>query len=373
VSADVPWWERGLELRNRALASPRFRRLAMRFPLTRWIARRRARRLFDLCAGFVYSQVLLACVELRVLELLAEAPRSAEALAEKVALPPERALRLLRAAVALGLVERRAGGRFGLGAQGAALVGNPAVAAMVAHHPLLYADLADPVALLRGEGRATELGRYWPYADGAAGNTLQEEEVAPYSALMSASQSLVAEQVLDAYPLRRHRRLLDVGGGDGTFLVRVAEHAPDLELVLFDLPPVAARARRRLEEAGLAQRAQALGGDFRSEPLPGGADVISLVRVVHDQDDDTALALLASVRRALPADGVLLLAEPMSGTAGAEPIGDAYFGFYLLAMGSGRTRTPAELQALLARAGFTRTRLAPTPLPLQARLLVARP
>ena len=59
-------------------------------------------------------------------------------------------------------------------------------------------------------------------------------------------------------------------------------------------------------------------------------------------------------RQALPADGALLMAEPMAGGAGAEPIGDAYFGFYLLAMGSGRPRTPAELARLLARAGFPR-------------------
>ena len=59
------------------------------------------------------------------------------------------------------------------------------------------------------------------------------------------------------------------------------------------------------------------------------------------------LALLHAARRALPADGVLLLAEPMSGTAGAEPIGDAYFGFYLLAMGSGRPRTAEELRSML--------------------------
>ena len=45
---------------------------------------------------------------------------------------------------------------------------------------------------------------------------------------------------------------------------------------------------------------------------------------------------------ALPADGTLLLAEPMAGSRGAEPVGDAYFGFYLLAMGSGRPRTRAS-------------------------------
>ena len=57
-----------------------------------------------------------------------------------------------------GWSARRGDGRFGLGALGAALVGNPGIAAMVEHHALLYADLRDPVALLRGERGATGSG-----------------------------------------------------------------------------------------------------------------------------------------------------------------------------------------------------------------------
>jgi demethylspheroidene O-methyltransferase len=63
----------------------------------------------------------------------------------------------------------------------------------------------------------------------------------------------------------------------------------------------------------------------------------------------------------------------MSGTPGAEAIGDAYYGLYLLAMGRGRSRTPERLQALLREAGFGSARLLPTRLPLQTRVLLARP
>ncbi len=360
------------EARNRLLASPRFRRLAVRFPLTRLVARRRARALFDLCSGFVYSQVLLACVRLRVFEILSEGPQEPEALAERLRLRPDAAERLLGAAASLGLVERRRSGRFGLAGLGAALLGDRAVAAMIEHHPLLYADLSDPVALLRGEAPPTELSRYWPYARDQAPTRLADEQVAAYSELMSASQSLIAEQVLGALPLGRHRCLLDVGGGEGAFLTAAAARAPHLRLLLFDLPPVAARARSRFAAAGLSDRAEAFGGDFLSDPLPSGADLLSLVRIVHDHDDGEALALLRAARRALPEGGTLALAEPMAGTPGAEPIGEAYFAFYLLAMGSGRARRPEELFAMLREAGFDRLRLVPTPMPLQTRLILAR-
>ena len=252
------------------------------------------------------------------------------------------------------------------------MVGNPGIAAMVEHHALLYGDLQDPVALLRGDRPETELSRYWAYARADQPSALDAERVAAYSALMSASQPLVADEVLDAYALERHHCLLDVGGGEGTFLAAAAARAPSLRLMLFDLPAVALRAEARFAAAGLAERVRVVGGDFFKDPLPVGADVVSLVRVVHDHDDAAALALLRAVRRALPADGTLLLAEPMSGTPGAEPIGDAYFGFYLLAMGSGRPRTPGELEALLQRAGFGRIRRISTHMPLQTCLMVAQ-
>ena len=119
--------------RDRLLASRRFHRWAARFPLTRPIARRRAGALFDLCAGYVYAQVLAACVELRVFPILAEGPLSTADLSNRLALPRDSTERLMAAAVSLGLLERRGPGRFGLGVLGAASLGNPGIAAMVEH------------------------------------------------------------------------------------------------------------------------------------------------------------------------------------------------------------------------------------------------
>jgi demethylspheroidene O-methyltransferase len=369
----VSWSDRYLAVRDRWLSNPKFQRWAAAFPLTRPTARKRARALFDVCAGFVYSQILYACVRLKLFDLLAEGPLTAAALAARLSVPLDSTERLLEAAVSLRLVEKRDAGRFGLGSLGAALVGNPAVGAMVEHHSLLYADLHDPVALLRGELRQTELAKYWAYS-GSTETPRPAPAALPadYTALMSNSQPLVSDEILDAYPLNKHRCLLDVGGGDGSFLIEAGKRCKQLELMLFDLPPVAARAARRFELLGLKERARAIGGDFLSQPLPEGPDVVSLVRVVHDHDDAAAMTLLEAARRVLPPKGVLLLAEPMMGTPGAEPVGDAYFGFYLLAMGRGRPRSPKVLQQMLQTAGFAESHLVATRQPLQSRLIVAR-
>jgi demethylspheroidene O-methyltransferase len=188
---------------------------------------------------------------------------------------------------------------------------------------------------------------------------------------MASSLALIAEDILEAYPMGRHRRLLDVGGGEGAFVEAAVGQTPELAVVLFDLPAVACRARIRLGNAGLADRAAVVGGDVFRDPLPEGADLVSLVRVLHDHDDEQALRILQAVRRALRPGGVLLIAEPMSRTAGVEPMGDAYFGFYLLAMGQGRPRTPGQLRELLRQAGFARARIEKTRRPMLTGLVVA--
>jgi demethylspheroidene O-methyltransferase len=279
---------------------------------------------------------------------------------------------LLDAAVSLKLVQRRSTGRYGLGSLGAALLGNPGVLSMIEHHAMLYSDLRDPVALLRGAVVPGQLAAYWAYARNGKAADLSHEATAPYTALMAASQPMIAQQVLSAYSFSRHRCLLDIGGGDGSFIAEIAARAPKLRCVLFDLPAVADQASQRFHAAGLSSRAVAIGGSFATDRLPDGADIVSLVRVIHDHDDTDVMNLLGAIRRSLPADGTLLIAEPIAGVRGAEPIGDAYFAFYLLAMGSGRPRTFARLSGMLAEAGFVDVALRPTAVPMLASVITAR-
>ena len=117
---------------------------------------------------------------------------------------------------------------------------------------------------------------------------------------------------------------------------------------------------------------EAIGGDFYRDSLPRGADVATLVRVLHDHDDAAAMTILRSVHAALPPGGTLLLAEPMAGAPDAPRMGDAYFGFYLLAMRGGRSRTAGQLRLLIETAGFAQVRELPTAIPLQVGVLVAR-
>ena len=112
---------------------------------------------------------------------------------------------------------------------------------------------------------------------------------------MAESQAMVAAEVNAVIDFSPYRTLLDVGGGHGTFLAKVAELNSALQLQLFDLPAVAEQAKTELQKAGLNDRATVFGGSFFADPLPRGADLVSLVRILHDHDDEPAAAILKAV------------------------------------------------------------------------------
>ncbi|MBU6373813.1 MAG: methyltransferase [Alphaproteobacteria bacterium] len=357
--------ERFVTLRNRLLLNPRFHAWAARFPLTRGLVARRAHALFDVIVGFVYAKVAAACVELGLLDVLARGAATRAALAQAIGLAPAQADALFKAAAALDLVQPLGPERLALGMQGAALLGTPGVRDIVLHHALLYADMADPVAFLKRSGPG-RLGAYWSYAANPEPQHVTGDAADAYSTLMARSQPMVAAQAVAAYPFRRARAILDVGGGEGAFLTAIAPAAPDARLMLFDLPAVAARARLRLDAAGLGARVDIHAGDFHGGGLPRGADLVTLVRVLHDHDDAPAAALLRAVREALPPGGRVAVIEQMGGRSA---VSDAFFNLYLLGMGAGRARTPDEIARMLRAAGFTRTRRIATPTPLIAEIV----
>jgi demethylspheroidene O-methyltransferase len=181
---------------------------------------------------------------------------------------------------------------------------------MIEHHAVLYQDLQDPVALLLDQLPQGQMAKYWPYAETEPGTTgerrWQPDQVSRYSNLMSASQPFVVDEVIATYAFTDHRCVLDVGGGQGTFVSKLARHAPHLQLKLFDLPQVAALAQANVQQQGLAERASAVGGDFLRDALPAGADLITLVRVAHDHPDEHLKAILRAIHAALPLGGVHL-------------------------------------------------------------------
>ncbi len=362
--------DRWRRLRNHLIGRADFQAFAIAFPFTRPIARQRSRQLFDLIAGFTYSQTLVACVELGLIERLSRGPQTAEALASAFQFRPRQLERLLKAAVSLDILELTSSGAYDLGIHGAALIGNPWIAGFIKHHHLLYHDLFDPVALLKGDQAPTALQSYWAYADEDKGEAAKLADVSAYTELMGQSQATVAQEILAAYDFSRHEHLLDIGGSNGSFILAAAARHKSLRFTLFDLPAVGQIARQRIVSAQLDNRVTVTEGSFLTDLLPGEADVATLIRVLHDHDDESVHTILASARKALRPNGTLVVAEPLSGVSSIAPVADAYFGMYFAAMGQGKTRTAAEIAEMGLRAGFKSASVIPSRNPLITGIIV---
>jgi demethylspheroidene O-methyltransferase len=358
--------------RSRMVANPKFQAFCTVVPGLSQFAQSRANALYGLTAGFVYSQIFASCVNLGVLEALNTAPMPVSALASKTDLSEDAIGRLLSAAQSLGLVTEVRPGLWALDDLGAVAANDPGILAMVRHHSLLYADLADPIALLKQRSRDTGIARLWAYSANPEPAGISAEDAQTYSELMRVSQDAVAREVLNVHDFSAYREVVDIGGGHGRFLSRVAQQTDVPKLHLFDLPPVAAQGRLALEAEGLGPRLKVTGGSFFDSSVPFGADCYTLVRVLYDHDDDIALSILQAVRAAMQPGSILLIAEPMGGTKGAEAHVNAYFSFYLLAMASGRCRSAQTHIAMAKQAGFAHAAPLHTGQPLYTGIIIAR-
>ncbi|MEK9624267.1 MAG: methyltransferase [Halieaceae bacterium] len=361
--APSDWRCRWRLFRNRLLADSKFQRWAARTPLVRRIASKKAVELHHLTAGFVYTQTLTAVVQSNLLAVLQGRIESTKSVAAMCGLTAPAAHTLLTAAQALKLTEEVSQGYWMVGELGASVLGNPGVADMVRHHTVLYRDLADPLALLKYR-ESTGLRDYWSYVPG--GNH-PDEGHREYSQLMSSSLALISDHILDSVSLQDYQSLIDVAGGTGHFARVVTRRHPHISASVLDLPEVVSEAKNQFPNSDI----RFVATDMFRSPLPQDVELFSLIRVLHDHDDEPVASLLSRLCRALKPGGHLLIAEPMAGTQGAESIGDTYFSFYLWAMGSGRPRTAEELRAMCLAAGFSAVREFKTPIPALTRVLIA--
>lgn len=159
--------------------------------------------------------------------------------------------------------------------------------------------------------------------------------------------------MLRAYDFSRVKRLVDVGGGHGLFLSQILAASPKLEGVLFDQPQVVAVAEKHLK-GEVAARIKIVKGSFFNS-VPEGADAYLLKRILHDWNDQDAARILGNVRRAIPANGKLLLLESLVDS----PVNPAGLTDLVMLVIGGRERTEADFRSLLESSGFSLRRIVP--------------
>ena len=178
-----------------------------------------------------------------------------------------------------------------------------------------------------------------------------------YHAFIEAMDNIARTQagkfVAELPPLR-FQHLLDVGGGSGSYTLAFLQAYPAAKATLFDLPKVIPQARERLTHAGLADRVTLVPGDFYTDPLPHGADLVLISAIVHQNSREQNRALFARCHQALAPGGQILIRDFLMNESRTTPVAGALFAINMLvATDHGGTFTVDELSADLAAAGFT--------------------
>jgi SAM-dependent methyltransferase len=169
---------------------------------------------------------------------------------------------------------------------------------------------------------------------------------------MAAFTLQTMDGLLDNLDLGSTRRLLDIGGGNGTTAARVAERNPHVDITLFDLPSVVDLAKSRLPDR-FADRIELVAGDMFADDLPVGADAALLSHVLDTVSAERAVMLLSKVFDLLPPGGKIFIYGLAAGDDERGGVLAARLSLYLnvLATGEGMAWPVADCAGWLRQIG----------------------
>jgi SAM-dependent methyltransferase len=172
--------------------------------------------------------------------------------------------------------------------------------------------------------------------------------------------------------VKRARKILDVGGGPGTYVRTFCQRWPHLEAEIFDLPATLEVAEGVIAGTAEQGRIRLTPGDYRTDALPRGADVVFLSNIVHGENEQSVRTLLKAVYDALEPGGVIVIKDHILDACGTKPAVGAVFSMFMLLTTGGRDYTIPELTNWLLDVGFEQPEVVELSPELVSRLAIAR-
>jgi len=306
-------------------------------------------------SGYWISQAIYVAAELRIADRLGDSAMTADELADRTGAHARTLYRLLRALASVGVFFEDAGHRF-RGTPLSDCLKSDAVNSQLTAVLMMVGQFYDAWGGLGGSVKTGEpafkLRHGMSFFDHLAENPAEAQV---FDAAMTALNDRKTSAFLDAYDLSDVRVLADVGGGNGSALLRILDRYPAMAGILFDLPSVVDRARADVERSGLTDRCRIVGGSFL-EKVPPGADVYLLRHIIHNWDDERSGEILANVRRAMSGDSRLVVVERII-PPGNEPSYGKFADLNMLILHGGMERTAEEFERLFETAGFRLTQI----------------
>jgi hypothetical protein len=313
-----------------------------------------ADKLLQLLGGKCRVQAVSTVAALGIADRLAAGPRSIASLADELGCDPGVLTSLLRLVAGLGFFSSPEPGVYALAEDGRALCADqlgPLAAFLGAP------DQWDPWARLRDAARGGEIAFVRTHGVGLYEYLAREPAAAArYDAAIDAFTRHEAAALCGGFAFAGIAHIVDVGGGRGTLLAEILQRHPHLRGTLFDLPHVVDRALPALA-ARFGDRVAAHGGDF-FVAVPNGADAYLVKHVLHNWDDERALAVLKNCAAAMAPGGTVLVIETVLSPDDRADLA-AMLDLEMMVVLGGRERRKPELRRLFAAAGLSLAAMQP--------------
>lgn len=323
-----------------------------------------AQQIIQMATGYMAPACLYVAAKLRIADLLAEGPKLLSSLAcSSRGVHEDSLYRVMRALASVGVFAETEPRTFANTPLSELLrervAGSMRDAVLFLANPTHFRVFAETgYAVETGEAaikKVTGLETFEYFKQ----NPAEDQE---FNAAMSGITASFAPAVLEAYDFSGLGTIADIGGGHGRLMTSILKKHYGVRGIVFDAPHVAAGATPHIDSMGLGERCKAVGGNF-FEKAPA-ADSYILKSVIHDWDDEKAVALLKNCVAAMRGDkGKVLLLE-MVLSPGNEPHIGKWIDLEMLMMAGGHERTEAEFTELLAKAGLRLTRVVRTKSPV---------
>ncbi len=320
--------------------------------------------MFTLIMGTWVSHLIHVAAKLELADHLKHGPRTVEELATAAEVQAPALYRVLRALASIGIFAETKKKRFKLTPlavtlQNAAPGSMHAAALMFgekywedAWAQLLHGVKTGEIPFLKAHGVPP-----FEYLE------KHPENLKIFGETMTNVSSMENPAIAAAYKFSGIRKLVDVGGGNGSLLATILKANPKLKGVLFDLHSVSARAKqdRHVTAKGIAKRCTLESGNF-FDAVPNGGDAYIMKRTLHDWDDERCAKILANCCAAMNEKGTVLVVDAVI-SPGNEPDRGKLLDMQMLIIGV-RERTKQEFATLFRNAGLKLTRIVPTKCPL---------
>ena len=314
--------------------------------------------LFQMAVSYWVSQAVYVAAKLGIADLLSEGPKSSGELAATTGADPPSLFRLMRALASLGIFSHTGSDYFALSGLGESLQSNApgSLRAMVITLGEIHYQACGSLlhSVQTGSSGFTHVfgTNLFEYLE-------QEADAADaFNQGMTNLSSMLSYAVLCAYDFSEISHIMDIGGGQGTFLRNVLKFHPQVKGTVFDVPSTVEKARRLPCTGADGDRLLFASGNF-FDSVPAGADAHILCRVVHDWDDARAITILKNCHKAITGGGRLLLVEMVVPDGNANCF-SKLLDLNMLVMNGGRERTKPEFRSLLDAAGYKLTKIVRT-------------